>query len=90
MLLPLGFAIALVNLLTFAVMFIDKRAAIAGQYRIPENILWGAILLGGATGAWLAMHWVRHKIQKPLFRFGVPIIWIGQLLIVVQVISWLR
>lgn len=63
----LGGAVAL-NLLTFAVYFIDKQAAQSGQWRTSESTLHGLALLGGWPGAWLAQQMLRHKSSKATFR----------------------
>lgn len=46
----------------------DKRAAIAGRRRIPEDRLLAIAFLGGALGAKLAQLLLRHKIRTEPFR----------------------
>lgn len=65
----LGGAAAL-NLLTFAVYFIDKQAARSGQWRTSENTLHGLALAGGWPGAWFAQQMLRHKSSKTEFRLA--------------------
>lgn len=57
-----------VNLLTFLVYAIDKRAAQTGQWRARETHLHLLSLAGGWPGAWLAQQWLRHKSRKQPFR----------------------
>jgi uncharacterized membrane protein YsdA (DUF1294 family) len=45
----------------------DKRAAIRGDWRIPELVLHGLALIGGVVGAWAGRFAFRHKTQKPVF-----------------------
>jgi uncharacterized membrane protein YsdA (DUF1294 family) len=60
----------LVNLLTYAVYWLDKRRAERGGRRISENelLLWA--LAGGTVGAIVAMRRLRHKTRKRSFRFA--------------------
>ncbi len=53
---------------TFAVYAVDKSAAQAGRWRVPENTLHLLGLLGGWPGAILAQQLLRHKTQKQRFR----------------------
>lgn len=42
--------------------------------RIPERTLILTALVGGSLGVLGGMYKFRHKTQKPLFKYGVPII----------------
>ncbi|MBO1112585.1 DUF1294 domain-containing protein [Bordetella petrii] len=55
------------GVLTFLVYAIDKSAARAGAWRIPENTLHGLALAGGWPGAWVAQQVLRHKSSKTAF-----------------------
>jgi uncharacterized membrane protein YsdA (DUF1294 family) len=48
----------------------DKRAAMQGQGRIPENTLHLISLLGGWPGAFLAQQAFRHKTSKGTFQLA--------------------
>ena len=61
------------NVLTFVLYGVDKKRAVARQWRIPEAVLLGMSLLGGCAGAFLAMQIFRHKTRHALFSMGVPI-----------------
>ena len=43
----------------------------------------GLAAVGGSVGAWLAMLLFRHKTQKKKFRYGVPVMFVLQLVVVV-------
>ena len=60
------FYIAL-NLLAFALYGIDKAKARRGAWRIPEKILLGAGICGGALGALAGMRFFRHKTRHWYF-----------------------
>lgn len=57
-----------VNLLTFAVFWLDKRRAQKGKRRLSERELLGWTAVGGSFGAYLAMRRFRHKTRKRSFR----------------------
>ncbi len=46
----------------------DKRAAKAGEWRVPEKTLHLSALLGGWPGALIAQQRLRHKTQKLSFQ----------------------
>jgi len=46
---------------------IDKRRAVRGGWRIPENRLHLVDLLGGWVGGWIARRKLRHKTSKTRF-----------------------
>lgn len=69
----------IVNLITFITFGIDKRKAIKNKWRIRESVLLTLGALGGCIGGLIAMQCFRHKTQKPVFKFGMPIILVLQL-----------
>ncbi len=56
------------NLLAFWLFAADKRAAITGDRRTPENTLLLVSLLGGSPAAYAAQQIFRHKTRKQPFR----------------------
>lgn len=78
---PLAVHVLVASIAGFALMGRDKRAARRGRWRIPEKTLFLAALLGGSPGVWLGMRLFRHKTRHPSFRYGVPAILIGQLVL---------
>ncbi len=63
-----------INVITFLAMWIDKRKAQKGSWRISEKALFTLVLLGGGVGGILGMYVFRHKTQKPRFVVGFPFI----------------
>lgn len=57
-----------INLISFILMFIDKRKAIYNKYRIKESTLLFISLLGGCFGTLLGMYLFRHKTRKLKFK----------------------
>ncbi len=63
----LGFY-CLVSLITFVTYLVDKSAAQAGRWRVPEKTLHMLALAGGWPSAWLAQKMFRHKTSKKEFQ----------------------
>lgn len=61
------------NLITFAMMGIDKRQSIKRKERISEKTLLLASFLFGGIGILLGMFIFRHKTKHWNFRILVPI-----------------
>ena len=69
----------IVNAAAFLLMLIDKWKAKKNLWRIPEATLMLSAVLGGSIGALAGMYTVRHKVRKPKFYMGIPLILILQL-----------
>ncbi|MEZ9039947.1 MULTISPECIES: DUF1294 domain-containing protein [unclassified Vibrio] len=57
-----------IGFVTFFVYAKDKRAAINGNWRVPEKTLHTFSIAGGWLGALIAQEKLRHKTQKQPFR----------------------
>ena len=70
--------LTIINLIAFFLCFLDKRKAIRGKFRIPEDVLIFASLIGGCFGMGIAMNVFRHKIKKLKFKlvYLFCIIWL--------------
>lgn len=75
----------LVNIVTFLAFASDKRRAARRRWRIPEKTLLGLSLIGGAAGGIIAMYWFRHKIRKPAFAYGLPLMLLLQVILFLMV-----
>ena len=73
----------LINLITFCAMWIDKKKAKYGQWRISESALFILVLLGGGIGGIAGMYTFRHKTKKPRFVIGFPAILIFEIFVVI-------
>lgn len=61
---------AVLSILAFAMMGIDKKQAKQRGRRIPEKNLWSAAIFGGGIGAYFGMMKFRHKTKHTNFRVG--------------------
>lgn len=76
------FYIALINIIGFSSMGLDKRKARRHLYRIPEKNLFAFALLGGSIGSIIGMYFFHHKTKHSKFVFGMPAILLLQILII--------
>ncbi len=66
--------LCVINLVTLIAYGADKLAAIRGARRAREDRLLLLAAVGGSVGALIGMLLFRHKIRKPKFFLGVPVI----------------
>lgn len=69
-----------INIFGFFIMWLDKRKAKKGSWRIPEKTLFIVTALGGGVGTITGMYTFRHKTQKLNFVIGFPFITILELI----------
>ncbi len=55
------------TLVAFVLMGLDKLAARAGAWRVPERVFFGLALFGGGGGIFAGMLLFHHKTRKPGF-----------------------
>ena len=70
----------IINIITFLAMYIDKKRAKWGKWRIKEITLFMFVLLGGGIGGILGMKLFRHKTKKTIFVVGFPTILILEII----------
>ncbi len=75
--------LVIINLLSFFMMWLDKRKAKKGKWRIPENTLLLLVVLGGGIGGIAGMYIFRHKTQKAKFVIGFPVILICEIILLI-------
>lgn len=71
------------NVLAFGLYATDKRRAYYNLWRIPEFILLGVALVGGAYGAGAGMLLFRHKTLHRSFLITVPVCFVLWLILLV-------
>lgn len=75
-----------INVITFFAYGIDKKKAIDNKWRISESRLIGLAMLGGSVGALCGIHIFHHKVRKPKFYIGVPVILIIQIVFCIYIL----
>lgn len=65
---------AVMSVLGFVIMGIDKAKAKNGQWRVKEAALFAIAILGGAVGGTLGMYVFRHKTKHWYFAVFFPIL----------------
>ena len=73
----------IINIIGFFIMWLDKRKAKKGAWRIPEKTLFIITGLGGGIGTIAGMYTFRHKTQKLGFVIGFPFITILEIVTVI-------
>jgi uncharacterized membrane protein YsdA (DUF1294 family) len=71
--------LAVINVIGFAIMGIDKQKAKRGRFRISEKTLFFVAFLGGSVGAKIGMELFRHKTHHKKFVYGIPAVIVIQL-----------
>ena len=76
----IGIVLVVMNLLSYILMGLDKRAAQEGRWRVPEKTLFLVTALFGGLGGVLGMHVFRHKTKHWYFRVFFPMLLIAQIM----------
>jgi len=73
-----------INMVSFWLMFWDKRQARLTGSRISESALFLAALLFGALGVYFGMFCWRHKTKKWYFVVGIPLLIIFNIYLIMR------
>lgn len=73
--------LAVMTLLGFGSMYIDKRKAKHHKWRIPEKVLFIIAVLGGSLGSNMGMRLCHHKTKHWYFVVGMPVILLLQIVL---------
>ena len=71
-----------INIVTFLVYGIDTIKAKQGSWRISEATLLIFAVIGGSIGALLGMQVWHHKTMHKKFKYGLPLILLGQIALI--------
>lgn len=82
--------ILIVNLISAAMISLDKMLAIMNCRRISEKTLCIPALAGGWIGGYAAMFYCNHKVKKPTFRVKYQISTFVNIVIVAFLVATLR
>lgn len=75
----------IINLIAFVAMYIDKKRAKYGKWRIKEHTLFILAILGGSIGAIAGMYTFRHKTKKMRFVIGFPAILVCEIVLGIMI-----
>lgn len=75
--------LVVINIIGFLAMWLDKRKAQKGKWRIQEKTLFLITALGGGIGTIAGMYTFRHKTKKLAFTVGLPAILILEIIAVI-------
>ena len=75
-------AVAVMNVIAFALMGIDKMKAKAGKWRIKESTLFLFTALFGGLGGTAGMLFFRHKTKHWYFKLGFPALLVAQVVLI--------
>ena len=70
-----------INVITFFLYGIDKMKAQRSKWRIPEAVLLGLAVIGGTIGALFGMRVWNHKTKHKIFKYGLPLLLLIQILL---------
>ena len=78
--------LGITNGIAFAMYGVDKYKSMHHKWRIPETTLLLLALAGGSIGAILGMQVFRHKTKHLKFKYGVPLIFLAQIVVFLYVL----
>lgn len=70
------------TMISFVTMYVDKQKAKKNQWRISEKALLFLAVAGGSIGIYLGMRVFRHKTKHLTFKYGVPLIFLLQFVLI--------
>lgn len=73
--------LVVINCLSFILFGLDKWFAKKNKSRVRNSTLLGLSILGGSIGSLFGMYTFRHKTQTWYYVYGVPLIFIIQIVI---------
>lgn len=78
----------ILNVVAFGLYALDKNHAIYERDRVPEAVLLGLTVIGGAYGAAMAMLLFRHKTRHKSFTITVPLFLVLWLIVIACLILY--
>lgn len=70
-----------INITSFIVVGVDKHKARRRQWRIAERTFFWLAVFGGCPGIYIGMLVFRHKTRHWYFMYGIPTVFLLQILI---------
>ena len=84
------FYLIVINIITFIVFALDKRAAVKKRSRTRNIVLLGLCFIGGSLGGLAAMYLFKHKTNKKnndFFTVGVPLMILMQAIVIIYLMN---
>lgn len=84
------FYLIVINIITFIVFALDKRAAVKKRSRTRNVVLLGLCFIGGSLGGLAAMYLFKHKTNKKnndFFTVGVPLMILMQAIVIIYLMN---
>ena len=81
--------LVITNLISFLMMWHDKRCAQKGKWRVPEATLFIACACFGGIGGVLGMNILRHKTKHWYFKLFFPLMMVVQIVLLILGAVWL-
>ncbi len=78
----------IINIVGFLSMGIDKYKSKHNMWRIPESTLLFIALLLGSIGSYIGMYTFRHKTLHAKFKYGIPIIFIINIICIYYIFQY--
>ena len=75
--------VIVMNVVSFALMGIDKRRAQRGAWRISEKVLFLATACFGGLGGVMGMRLFHHKTKHWYFRVFFPVLLVSQIVLLI-------
>ena len=76
-----------INVIAYATMWYDKAQAIKKLARVSEKKIFMLAFFMGALGIYAGMKMpLYHKAAKPLFKIGIPLVFISNVFVVYLVL----
>ncbi|MGO1468382.1 MAG: DUF1294 domain-containing protein [Tissierella sp.] len=70
----------IINMISFICFYMDKKRSRKNMWRISESFLIGISFIGGSLGSMIGMKMFHHKTRKKKFIFGIPILFLINIL----------
>jgi uncharacterized membrane protein YsdA (DUF1294 family) len=77
----LAYYLAAVNVLALIAYVLDHYHSDTPHRELIDKALLALAVIGGSVGAAIAVFVGRMKLDKPLFRLGIPVIFFAELVI---------
>ncbi len=78
--------LTVINLIAVIIAIHDKNSAQKHKWRVKEETLLLISALGGGAAMYITMHIIRHKTKHLKFMLGIPLIFLGELAVIIAVV----